>query len=450
MNNYDTDELFRSKETALLVFVEKNDYFRSYKEEELENLAKACGIECSGIVFQHLKHPHPYTYVGTGKLDEIKTLLASTESNVVICNNELTPSQLRNLEDALSCKVIDRTMLILDIFESRAQTKESKLQVEIAKLSYFLPRLIGLRASLGRQRGGVGSRNRGAGEKKLELDRRRIEHEIVMKKKELQILKSERKLQRQKRIESSLPKIALVGYTNAGKSTLLNTLLQISEEQQRVKEEKYVFEKDMLFATLQTSTRKVECFINDPILITDTVGFVSDLPHHLIEAFKSTLEEINDADFLVHVIDAHHPHAKQMIETTHHVLQDIGINSHPMIYLLNKSEIVEEQQLLELQNFISMHPLYEKETYEVVSGTSKTQEGIHNFLEVLDAYVHQDEHEYSVKLPYTLGNISAFIHLHTHHIEEHYDTEGIHFSFRTSEQTYQRILRKINETQEYI
>ena len=293
------------QEYAIIVGVQlQKDHHFTYGMQELENLAHALNVEVVGEVTQNLDRINPGYYVGTGKIDEIKALYEEAGANIVIFNDELTPSQIRNLEEALACKVIDRTMLILDIFARRAQTKEAQLQVQLAQLQYMLPRLVGLRASLSRQGGGTGGgfKNRGAGETKLELDRRKIEDQISKIKKELAQVVAQRDTQRKQRTRNALPVVSLVGYTNAGKSTVMNQLLALTGQQTH----KQVMEKDMLFATLETSVRQIELEDKKSFLLTDTVGFVSKLPHHLVKAFRSTLEEARNADLLLHVVDVSH------------------------------------------------------------------------------------------------------------------------------------------------
>lgn len=307
-----------------------------YSMEELENLAKACEVTVVGRITQNLQQVNQTTYIGKGKLDEIGDMLESTDAQLVIFNDELSPSQIRNIEAYLQCKVIDRTMLILDIFSERAKTREAQLQVEVAALQYMLPRLIGLRESLGRQVGGVGTKNRGVGEKKLELDRRRIEDRITLLRRELKDLTAHRKTQRKQRLKSGMPAVALVGYTNAGKSTLMNAMLT----RYGGMEEKQVLEKDMLFATLETAVRKISLPGNREFLLTDTVGFVDKLPHHLVKAFRSTLEEVREADLLIHVVDYANADYFEQIRVTEKTLEDIGVTEIPTIYAYNKRDAV--------------------------------------------------------------------------------------------------------------
>ncbi|MBS5314940.1 MAG: GTPase HflX [Clostridiales bacterium] len=308
---------------------------------ELENLCEACDIQVVAHVVQNAKKVNAKYYIGSGKLEELAYLRAVQEIDIVVFNNELSASQIKNIEDEIGCRVIDRTVLILDIFGERAKTREAKLQVEVASLEYALPRLIGANENLGRQGGGVGTKNKGAGEKKLELDRRQVEEKIAALNKELEKLKGQRTTQRNKRRKSHLPTVALVGYTNAGKSTIMNRLVS----QFNKGEEKLVFEKNMLFATLETSVRSIKLPNHRAFLLSDTVGFVSNLPHHLVKAFRSTLEEVCEADLLIHVVDLSSPHYKKQIEVTNETLKQIGAEHVPMIYVYNKVDLIDELEM---------------------------------------------------------------------------------------------------------
>lgn len=308
---------------------------------ELENLCEACDIQVVAHMVQNAKKINAKYYIGSGKLEELAYLRAVQEIDIVVFNNELSASQIKNIEDEIGCRVIDRTVLILDIFGERAKTREAKLQVEVASLEYALPRLIGANENLGRQGGGVGTKNKGAGEKKLELDRRQVEEKIAALNKELEKLKGQRTTQRNKRRKSHLPTVALVGYTNAGKSTIMNRLVS----QFNKGEEKLVFEKNMLFATLETSVRSIKLPDHRVFLLSDTVGFVSNLPHHLVKAFRSTLEEVCEADLLIHVVDLSSPHYKKQIEVTNETLKQIGAEHVPMIYVYNKVDLIDELEM---------------------------------------------------------------------------------------------------------
>ena len=318
----------------------ENDYENfEYKMDELSSLAYANNMEVVVSVKQKLEHPIAATYFGKGKTEEIRHVGEINDIDTLIVNAELTPTQLRNLEDITGLQVIDRTALILEIFASRAQTKEAKLQVQIAKLQYQLPRL--RTSSINRMdqqtagNTGGGYTNRGSGETKLELNKRVIEKRISNLSKELKEIESVHENQRRARERSSIKTVALVGYTNAGKSTTMNGLLKLLEQPTN----KEVFEKDMLFATLDTSIRKIKLPDNKEFFLSDTVGFVSDLPHQLVKAFRTTLSEANQADLLIQVIDGSDEHAKDMIETTKQTLDEIGVKDIPMIYAYNKSDL---------------------------------------------------------------------------------------------------------------
>ena len=296
--------------------------------DELAELAETAGAEVVFFVTQFREHPHPATYVGSGKLDEIRSLIEDQHATGIICDDELTPSQMKNLSEELKVKVMDRTMVILDIFARRAASREGKLQVELAQLRYTASHLTGMWTHLSRQEGGIGTR--GPGEKQLEMDRRVISRQISRLKAELSEMVADRQVQRKKRSESRIPIGAIVGYTNAGKSTLLNTLTGAN-----------VLEEDQLFATLDPTTRSLTLSAGQKVLLTDTVGFVRKLPHHLIDAFRSTLEEAVYADFLIHVIDASDPQMEQQMKITYKTLEDLGVNEKPVITFFNKMDLAE-------------------------------------------------------------------------------------------------------------
>ena len=293
--------------------------------DELEELVKTAGAVTVGKVIQNREQIHPGTYIGTGKIEEVRQLAYETNATGVVCDDELTPAQLRNLEQELDMKVMDRTLIILDIFASRASTSEGKIQVELAQLKYRQARLVGLRSSLSRLGGGIGTR--GPGEKKLEIDRRLIRDRISQLNRELDEVKRHREVTRSRRSRQSTAVAAIVGYTNAGKSTLLNTLTGAD-----------VLEEDKLFATLDPTTRMLELPSGQEILLTDTVGFIRKLPHHLIDAFRSTLEEAKYADIILHVVDASNPQMEQQMYVVYQTLKDLGVTDKTIITLFNKQD----------------------------------------------------------------------------------------------------------------
>lgn len=321
-------------EKALLVGVELNNsqYSIEYSLKELENLAKSLDITVINKISQKLDRINPKFYIGSGKVEEIKNEITALDIDTVIFDDELSPSQIRNLEKELDVKVIDRTLLILDIFAQRASTTEAILETRLAKLKYMLPRLVGLNNYMSRQGGGTGVANKGSGEKQIELDRRKIAGEIVQIEEKLERIKANRASQRIKREKTSIPIVSLVGYTNAGKSTTMNTILKYS----KMKNEKEVMEKDMLFATLGTSVRNIKLPNNQEILLIDTVGFVSKLPTLLVNSFRSTLEEIINSSLIIHVVDVSSPYYNDQVQVTKEVLNEIGVTDIKEVYLLNK------------------------------------------------------------------------------------------------------------------
>ncbi len=414
------DEMEEIIQRAILVGVDlNNDKNFDYSVEELKNLAEACSVQVVGVLTQKLERVNPACYIGTGKVDEVALLVEQNDANLVIFNDELSPSQIRNLEHGLQCKVIDRTILILDIFASRAKTREAQLQVEVAQLKYMMPRLIGLNASLSRQAGGIGSK--GPGEKKLELDRRRIEEQVHKLNKELDSLVLARQNQRKLRKRNSTPVVALVGYTNAGKSTTMNALLTVSNAQS----EKSVFEKNMLFATLETSTRHIQLPDNKQFLLTDTVGFVSKLPHQLVKAFRSTLEEVTEADLLLHVVDLSHPEFQTQIEITNKVLDELGVKETPMVYVYNKADLVEDE--------------FTPSTKEAVRISAKNLTNIDTLIDCIKSHIFQHYVKASFLIPYDRGNLVSYLNEHANVFDTEYLENGTLITVECSEHDAHRL-----------
>ena len=330
-------------EKAIIVGVELNnsEYTLDYSLTELTNLAKSLDIEVVERISQKLDRINPKYYIGSGKVEEIKMYITTYDINTVIFDDELSPSQIRNLEKELNINVIDRTLLILDIFAKWASTTEAILEVRLAKLKYMLPRLVGLNNYMSRQGGSAGVASKGSGEKQIELDRRKIAGEIIQIEEKLKKIKKDRGLQREKRQKTNIPIVSLVGYTNAGKSTTFNTILKHS----KIRNEKSVMEKDMLFATLGTSVRNVKLPNNQEILLIDTVGFVSKLPTLLVNSFRSTLEEIINSSLIIHVVDISSPYYHNQVKVTKDVLNEIGVGDIKEIFLLNKYDKCSETPL---------------------------------------------------------------------------------------------------------
>ena len=329
------------KERVILVGVSEQDGDDTKDSlEELKELVATAGAVTEGMVIQNRERIHPGTYVGTGKVSEIKEMLAATGATGIVCDDELSPAQMKNLEDLLDTKVMDRTLVILDIFAAHASTSEGKIQVELAQLRYSMTRLAGFGRSMSRLGGGIGTR--GPGEKKLEMDKRIIRTRISQLKRELAEVKKHREVARGQRMRNHVPVAAIVGYTNAGKSTLLNHLTHAG-----------VLEEDKLFATLDPTTRQLELPGKQQILLTDTVGFIRKLPHHLIEAFKSTLEEAKYADFIIHVVDASNPQADKQMYIVYNTLRELDIRDKKIVTLFNKMDSPEADS--ELRDFRADH-----------------------------------------------------------------------------------------------
>lgn len=391
---------------AILVGVSYDHMYYDLDEsmQELKELARACHIEVKDIVIQNLSKISPQYYIGKGKVEEIKDML--DQDNIVIFNEELTPLQMKNLTDLFQTEVSDRSDLILRIFESRAKTKEAKLQVEIARNQYLLPRLAGMKEELYSQQGGSGFR--GSGEKQIELDRRIIHRQLVQTKRELQAIVKQRQTQRRLRKRNQEKVVCLVGYTNSGKSSLLNYFTS-----------KKVFQEDMLFASLQTASRHVK-IKNHSIIMSDTVGFINQLPHHLVQAFRSTLEEVKEADLLLHVIDSSSHTIDTQIETTLDVLESLGVKDTPMIFVYNK---IDKDQYALLQPH---HP------YVYIS--VKDQINLEELEDMIIKTLFKDYELTYLIIPYDQGNLFQYLHQSYEICKEEYREDGIYLSLYISPQ----------------
>ena len=397
----------REEYKAILVGVSLGEDI-SYSLEELEGLAEAAGIETLGVMTQNAEKINAATYIGKGKLDELAELVHNMEADLVVFNDELSGMQLRNIEDACGCRVIDRTILILDIFADRATSMEGKLQVELAQLQYRMPRLLGFGKALSRLGGGIGTR--GPGEKKLETDRRHIQRRMDEIKKEIAEVKANRSVQRSKRQKSGLPVAALVGYTNAGKSSIMNRLLAASD-----KVEKQVFEKDMLFATLDTAQRLITLDDRCSFLLIDTVGFVSKLPHALVDAFKATLEEVTEADLLLHVVDASFEGSDFQQSVTREVLKSLGADGKPSLTVYNKIDLVDAEELAEKQLSSGKDSCFV---------STKTGKGYDELIARIRSGLFADLQKVQLLVPYEKGSVVSAILAKTTPYETKYEENG--------------------------
>ena len=368
---------------------------------ELAELVKTAGATVVGTLIQKRETIHPGTYVGTGKVEEIALLIAQTGATGIVCDDELSPAQLRNLENMLDTKVMDRTLIILDIFAARATTSEGKIQVELAQLKYRLSRLSGLGKTMSRLGGGIGTR--GPGEKKLEIDRRLINDRIAQLNRELKEVVKHREITRAKRAKSEVPVVAIVGYTNAGKSTLLNHLTDAE-----------VLEEDKLFATLDPTTRMLELDGHQQVLLTDTVGFIRKLPHHLIEAFKSTLEEAKYADYIFHVVDASNPQMDKQMHIVYETLDHLGVKNKKMVTLFNKMDQRTEKE--PLQDFRADH---------ILQISAANNQGLDEIKALLQEMLREDKVYIERVIPYAQAGIIQLVREKGELVSEEYVPEGI-------------------------
>lgn len=408
---------------------EEQDFEHSM--EELKSLAEASYREVVGIVVQRMETINKSFYIGTGKVAEVKEYATMCEAEEVVFDNALSPSQVRNLGKELELTVLDRTNLILDIFALRARTGEAKLQVETARLQYMLPRLVGLRENLSRQGGTGGSMsNKGAGETKLELDRRKIEHRISELKKELEVVAKNRQVMRKKRGLSRTPQVAMVGYTNAGKSTIMNRMVDSYGESR----EKTVLEKDMLFATLETNVRTINTGDNQPFFLVDTVGFIHKLPHGLVKAFQSTLEEVKYADLLVQVVDFSDPHYKQHMEVTEETLKELGAGDIPQIIVFNKADQCEADA----------YPRRSDNRIYIAAGKGV---GIDELVDMIKEYTYTNQVVTSFLIPYDKGSVVSFLCENSIVLEQSYFENGVYMKTKCQRQDADRFCKYICEDQ---
>ena len=412
------DLIQNKKDIERVILVAAHDrYERESKAslDELRELVKTAGAETVGVLEQNLDTIHPVTYLGLGKLEELKTMLVANDATGIVCDTELSPAQMKNLSQILNVKIMDRTMIILHIFASRANTKEGKIQVELAQLKYNATMLVGLRDSLSRLGGGIGTR--GPGEKKLEMDRRLIREQISKLKRELEEVKSHRQTQRKKRIRNSSPVVCIVGYTNAGKSTLLNKLTHSD-----------VLSYDMLFATLDPTTKSLKLPDGKNVMLTDTVGFISKLPHHLIQAFRSTLEEAKYCDVILHVVDASNEDMDRQMYAVYETLHQLGIEDKPIITAFNKVDRFEEVPVLK-----------DLKADATVCISAKTGQGFDALLLCIEEKLKEKLNYIETVISYRQSAILADVRKYGQLLEESYTEDGILIKAYVSEREYARL-----------
>lgn len=385
--------------------------------DELEELITTAGAVTVGRIIQNREQIHNTTYVGKGKIDEIKDLIFETEATGIVCDDELSPVQLKNLENELNTKVMDRTLVILDIFAKHAATSEGKIQVELAQLKYNLGRLVGIRSSLSRLGGGIGTR--GPGEKKLEMDRRLIKDRIAKLNKELKEVRMHREVTRSKRNKNNMVTVAIVGYTNAGKSTLLNTLTD-SE----------VLEEDKLFATLDPTTRILDLPQGQKVLLTDTVGFIRKLPHHLVEAFRSTLEEAKYADIIIHVVDVTREDYDKQMYVVYETLDKLGVKDKPIITAFNKQDLVVNED----------RPKDMKAEYNLYISAKKAI-GVEDLKSALEEIIRRNKILLERVFPYDEASKIQLIRNKGELLEEEYRAEGIYIKAYVPAEYYPELIK---------
>ena len=421
---YDMQE---KPERVILVAVSDGDDEKvSESLDELAELVETAGAEAVGRMTQNRERIHPGTYIGKGKIEELKMYIESLEATGIVCDDELSPAQLKNLEDELDTKVMDRTLVILDIFAGRALTREGKIQVELAQLKYRSARLVGLRSSLSRLGGGIGTR--GPGEKKLEIDRRLISDRIAALKKDVEEMERHRELARDTRSKNSVPVVAIVGYTNAGKSTLLNELTDAG-----------ILAEDKLFATLDPTTRNYSLPSGQEVLLTDTVGFIRKLPHHLIDAFRSTLEEAKYADIILHVVDSSNPQIDAQMEIVYDTLNHLGVKEKPVITFFNKQDRLEGEK-----------PVFKdlKADY-VVEGSVKTKQGLDKLVETIENILKERSMYIEHVFAYSEAGRLQLIRKYGQLISEEYVAEGILVKANVPPEVYGQLGFKVDKEDEF-
>ncbi|MCR5302182.1 MAG: GTPase HflX [Lachnospiraceae bacterium] len=405
--------------------------------KELKSLCEACDLEVMSTLIQTLPHPDNSTWIGSGKAEELAMHVRGCDASYAVCLGNLLPAQMKNLQKIIDVPVWDRTNLILEIFSRRAHTREARLQVESAYLQYMLPRLTGMWQHLGRQSGGGGSRaNKGIGEKQIELDRRQISHRITELRKELANIDRTRDVQRKGRERDGYPNVALVGYTNAGKSSLMNRLLDMGDPDAAKSAEKKVFEKNMLFATLDTSIRKIAICDRKPFLLSDTVGFIENIPHDLIKAFRSTLAEVRYADALLIVMDSSDPHHEMHRKVTEDTLRDLDAMGIPRIYVYNKADLRDRE--LNIKN---------EPGSDIIYISARTGYGIDVLLDRLQDIFLADSHMIDILIPYTSGNLLSLLHNGADIISEEHKENGTHVIARCPAAMADRIGSQLQDDQ---
>ena len=403
------------EERVILVGVQVGDEDTQQSLDELEELADTAGAITAGKIIQSREAVHPGTYIGKGKIEEVRSLMLAVDATGIICDDELSPAQMNNLEHELECKVMDRTLLILDIFAKHATTSEGKIQVELAQLRYRSARLVGLRASLSRLGGGIGTR--GPGEKKLETDRRLIRKRITALKEELSQVERHRELLRTGRSRGNLKTAAIVGYTNAGKTTLLNALTGSQ-----------VLSQDKLFATLDPTTRSLTLEDGQQLLLTDTVGFIRKLPHNLVEAFKSTLEEAKYADYIIHVADVSNPQVELQMHVVYDTLRELGADGKKTITVFNKQDVAGDVTVRDLRADYT------------VKTSAKTGEGLQELQELLGKLISEELLYVERVFPYQEAGKIQLIRENGQLLSEEYTENGIHVKARVPKEIYHKVI----------